>query len=240
MVVALRGAAWVPSGNPTTSFTATIDAAVQTGDILYMVCTSRDHTAGTALATLTDNDTGGNTWTLVTNSTDRKAYLFQKRATSGTAGKTITFSGAVGSCSGVGKAFSGSISSDPTTNAAVETNASADETDAGFTPTTADSMLCCSIHNYGNDNAVTSLASATYGAMTTTEKLSTGGSDCATAFGHDLMSGVSATGNITWAQTDGATYSIHWAIKPALGGGPIGGDSVLAGDGALVGGRLVA
>ena len=216
MPVELRGTAFVPSGaNLTTSCTATIDANVVAGDIIYVVATSRDHTSGTALATLTDNDTGGNTWTLKANSTDRKAYLFQKVATSGTAGKTVTFSGAVGSCSIVGKAFSGQLSGDPTTNAVVETNASGDETHTSFTPTNAASMLCTSIHNYANDNAVTALASGNFGSMDTTEKLSTGGNDCAVAFGHDLMTSGS-TGNITWSQVNGTTYSIAWAIAPAL------------------------
>jgi hypothetical protein len=206
----------IPNGNPTTSCTITIPT-VDVDDDLYVAVTSRDHTAGTALPTCTDNDTGGNTWSLVGNSTDRKALLFRKKATSGTSGKSISISGAVGSVSAVLKVFRGGAAGDPTTNFAVETNASGDETDAGFTPSTADSMLCASIHNYANDNAVTSLASAQYGAMTMTEKLSTGGSDCATAFGHDLMSGSTATGNITWAQTNGTTYSIHWAIKPFVG-----------------------
>lgn len=212
MAVALRGAAAVPAGNPTTSFTVTIDAAVVAGDVLFLAVTSRDST-GAGTLSVTDNDTGGNTWTKIGNSTDHKATLWWKRATSGTASKTVTVNNAVGSASGVLKAFSGAYSDgDPFTNVTVETNASADETAAGITPTFADSMLCAAIFNYANDNAVTSLSSANFGAFTTTEKLSTGGSDCATAFGHDLVTS-GASGNVTWAQTDGTTYSIVWAIR---------------------------
>jgi formylmethanofuran dehydrogenase subunit C len=213
MAIALRGAAAVPAGNPTTNFTVTVPAT-SADDLLFLAVTSRDST-GAGTLSVTDNDTGGNTWTKIANSTDHKATLWYKRATSGTAAKTVTLNNAVGSCSGVLKCFSGAdTGATPYTNVAVETNASTDETHAGITPANADSMVCCSVHNYNNDNAVTSLSFATLGATTMTEKLSTGGNDCATAYGHALQSGgPAATGNLTWAQTDGTTYSIVWAIK---------------------------
>lgn len=218
MALALRGAAAVPAGNPTTSFTVGIPAQVLANDLLFLTITSRDHTAGTARVSVTDNDTGGNAWALMTGaeSTDRKASVYWKRATSATASKTVTVSGAVGSSSGVLKCFSGGdTSATPFSNVVVETNASANETHAGFTPGQAGSMVCASVHNYANDNAVTSLNFATLGATTATEKLSTGGSDCATAYGHALQTGAATgTGDLTWAQTDGTTYSITWAIIP--------------------------
>jgi hypothetical protein len=217
MAIALRGSAAVPTGNPTTSFTVAIDAAVVTDDVLFLVVTSRDSTGAGTLA-VTDNDTGGNAWTKIGNSTDHKATLWYKRATSGTASKTVTVANAVGSASGVLKAFSGASKvAAPYGDIVVETNASADETHAGFTPSGTGSMVCCSVHNYANDNAVTNLSFATLGATTATEKQSTGGSDCATIFGHVLQSaGPTATGDLTWTQTDGTTYSITWTIMPEV------------------------
>lgn len=216
MAIALRGSASVPSANPTTSFNVTVDAAVEADDLLFLAVTSRDSTGAGSLS-VTDNDTGGNTWTKIGNSTDHKATLWFKRATSGTASKTVTVSNAVGSASGVLKAFSGAdTGATPYTNVVVETNASGNETHAGFTPDSADSMICASVHNYANDNAVTSLSFATAGATTATEKLSTGGSDCGCNFGHVLQTGgPTGTGDLTWAQTNGTTYSITWAIKVA-------------------------
>lgn len=232
MAVALRGSAVVPTANPTTGFSVAVDAAVLSGDWLELAFTSRDHTSGTAMPTVTDNDTGGNTWTVTALSADRKALVARKRATSGTAGKTVTVAGCVGSTSGVLKAWSGTdTSADPVTDQALETNASGDESHAGFTPTNAGSMVCAAIFNYANDNAVTTLSFATLGATTMTEKLSTGGLDCATAFGHALQSGgPSATGTLTWAQTNGTTYSVVWALKPlaadtALAGSSAGGST---------------
>jgi hypothetical protein len=215
--VALRGSAVVPAGNPTTGFTVAVPSQVVTGDLLFLAVTSRDSTGAGTLA-VTDNDTGGNAWAKIANSTDHKATLWYKRATSGTASKTVTVANAVGSSSGVLKCFGGGdTGATPYSNVVVESNASGDESAAGWTPASADSMLCASVHNYSNDNAITGLTSATYGALTSTEKLSTGGSDCACHFGHALMSGGSATGTLSWTQaTNGASYTISWAVKPLL------------------------
>lgn len=220
MAVALRGSLVAgPNGNPTTGGTLVIDAAVQSGDWLELVFTSRDHTAGTAMPTVTDNDSGGNTWTVTALSADRKHLRAVKRATDATASKTVTIAGCVGSCSAVLAAWSGTDpSGDPTTNLSTESNASGDETHAGFTPSVADSMIRSFITNYANDNAVTSPSWATLGAATgSAEKLSTGGSDCATHTAYRLQSGgPTGTGDFTWAQTNGTTYSTLWALKPDL------------------------
>ncbi len=205
MVVALRAAAEVPTGNPTTGGTVTIQAVLG-GDDLFLTLTSRDSVAGT--------------WAKIANSTDHKLTVWWKRAqgtlggASNTAGKTLTVAGCVGSCSFVLKPFSGTDQGTPYADIAVDTNISGNEIQTGFTPSMPDSMVCCAVANYNNDNAVTSLSFATLGATTMTEKLSTGGSDCANAFGHVLQSGgPTATGDLTWAQTDGVTYSVVWTIK---------------------------
>lgn len=217
MAIALRGSAATPVGNPTTGFTVGIDSAVVAGDVGFITVASRDNISSALGPTISDNDTGGNAWAVLLQSSDGKATTWWKRATSGTANKTVTIASAVGSAAGVIKWFSGVDSSaTPYSNAVQESNASADETHAGFTPGQANSMLCAAVINYSNDNGVTSLAFATAGATTATEKLSTGGSDCGAIFGHVLQSGgPSATGNLTWSQTDGTTYSHVWAIKPA-------------------------
>jgi len=221
MAVAQRATAVVPTGNPTTGFTCVIPATVQADDIITMHVTSRDHTAGTALPTCTDNDVGGNAWTLKINSSDRKALLFWKRATSGTAGKTVTIAGCVGSSSGVLVPWSGcATTGDPIPNATVEDNASGDETHAGFTPeSTSGHMIVGSTHNTANDNAVTNNALNGVGTALMGEKLSTGGSDCATNV-TAISSFSSPTGNYTWAQTDGTTKSILIELKdPDVVGG---------------------
>lgn len=219
MPLALRGAAAVPTGNPTTGFTVAVPSQVLANDLLFLLVASRDSVNAGTLA-VTDNDTGGNAWAKIGNSTDHKLTLWWKRATGATASKTVTVANAVGSSSGVLECFSGgSLGATPYANIAVDTNASGDEAQNSFTPSQPNSMVCAGVVNYANDNAVTSLSFATLGATTATEKLSTGGSDCGCIFGHRLQSGnAAATGNLTWAQTDGTTYSIVWTIVPEMAG----------------------
>ena len=207
-----------PSNTATTTFTLTIPATTATGHDLYVPAVSRDHTAGTALATLTDDDTGGNTWTLLTNSTDRKGYLWWKKATSGTASKTVTFAGGVGSSTGGLTVFSGGASGDPTTNLVLEDNASGNETHAGFTPDEDNSQVCIAVLNVANDQAVTNGTWATFGYQEAEqwENESTGGSDCGAIFYSKLQAGTAAgTGAFTWEQTNQVTISISFAIKPS-------------------------
>jgi len=218
MPIAHRASA-VGGTNPTTTTTITIPAATATDDVIFLAFTSRDHLAGTGQPTVTDNDTGGNAWASVTNSTDRKAQLWWKRATSATASKTVTIAGAVGSLSAVLSVFSGaSKATVPWANLTLETNASGDESHASITPTRPDAMTVLHVFNYANDNASSSQSQATGGAMTERgDHLSTGGSDCATSTATLAQTGgPTATGAITWAQTNGATYSIVYSIHPLV------------------------
>lgn len=206
--------------NGTTGFTMTIPSGVVADQDLYILFSSRDHAAGTALATVSDNDTGGNTWTRIGNSTDRKLNVFWKKATSGTASKTITVAGCVGSCTGGVSVFSGGYPGDPTTNFVVENNASADETHAGFTPSYADSFIVFGVTNPTNDSVLaTLLNSANLGTLEPEQwqKGSTGGSDTYAILGGIAQVGAAAaTGNFTWAQTDSATNSVSFAIRPLV------------------------
>lgn len=75
------------SGPAGTSPTLVINSAVVAGDILVLAITNRD---GTGAPTVTDNDTGGNTWAQITGSpqaanTNGSISVWWKRATSGTA-----------------------------------------------------------------------------------------------------------------------------------------------------------
>lgn len=246
MAVAHRASATFASTTGTTGGSITIPAGVQASDDLYVLIVSRDHLSGTALPTCTDSDTGGNTWTRLGGTTDRKANLFWKKATGSTASKTVTIAGAVGSCTGGLSAFSGGAEGDPTTNLAFEDNASGNESHAGFTPANADSMICFGVLNATNDTlSVTVLACTNPGSLEPElwSRLSTGGSDCYAIFTARAQSGgPTATGNFTWAQTNSATKSVAFAVKPqpsstgTLAGQESGSDAAaLAGTAATTG-----
>ena len=202
--------------NPTTSTTITIPSSLPTTCVLCLHFTSRDHTSGTGQPTVTDNNSGAS-WTQRQNSTDRKAQWWWKRYEANLSGKTITISGAVGSLSArlvvIENAYG---TGDPFTDFAEEANASGNETHAAITPTNASSAVVFAVYNYANDNAVSSVSAATSGAPgQSTGHLSTGGSDCATHVAVWNNHPASSSGSITWAQTNGTTYSHVYAVRPA-------------------------
>ncbi len=82
-------------GTATTTCTITIPASVITKDDLYVLI----RTDSAPSMTCTDDDAGGNTWTTLNNISD-ESRLFWKKATSGTASKTITIGTAVGTVCG--------------------------------------------------------------------------------------------------------------------------------------------
>lgn len=173
-----HNASAIPAGNPTTSFTVTIPAGVLTDDVLFLIVA---HKAAGVPSSVTDNDAGGNTWTNITaaSSGSTNLSLWWKRATSGTASKTVTVSGLTNCGAGVLSAYSGAlVSGTPYENVGGEANASGDEANAGTTPTADGSEVCLAVGNLSNDLAVTSPSTTDPGALNIRgEKLSTGGTD---------------------------------------------------------------
>lgn len=210
--VAFRASA-VPSGNPTTSFTVTIPAEIETGDVLFLAFNG----PGAPSPTVTDNDSGGNSWTEIAQvddtSTPAKAFLYYKRATSGTASKTITVDGGGTAYSGVLMGFSGSTSSEPPyANIAEDFNDSATKETPGIDPTTDNSMVCVSIGTNENDDSISAISSANFGTITFVQKLATTG--CATVMGRDDDPISTATGTISWTQPNNRTLIFVWSIAP--------------------------
>lgn len=201
--------------NPTTGTTVTIPASLPTTCILCLHFTSRDHTSGTGQPTVTDNNSGA-AWTQKDFSTDRKAQFWWKRYEANLSSKTITIAGAVGSCSARLVVIEDVYDTgDPFTGLLGETNASGNETHAAISPTYPGSAVVFAVHNYANDNAVSSVSAATTGAPgQSTGHLSTGGSDCATHVAVWNNHPASTTGAFTWAQTNGTTYSRAYAVRP--------------------------
>lgn len=230
MAVAHIASATMALTTGTTGGTIVIPASVATGHDLYVSIMSRGD-AGSAVVTCVDDDTGGNTWTLVgVNPTTFNLYLFWKKATAGTASKTVTIANGLDSVTGGLSAFSGGLASgDPTTNLSFENNSSGNETHAGFTPTHADSMIRLVVANHGII-AVTLLACTNPGDLEPElwERSSTGGNDCSIISAARIqVGGPTATGNFTWAQTNAFGRSMVFAIQPQANTGA--GASTLAG-----------
>lgn len=206
-----RGTATAAVGAFTTSCTLVINAGVVTNDILVLDAVNRDSTAN---LTVTDDDSGGNTWTLLTNqaaNTNGSGQRWWKRATSGTASKTITVSGATGSVTAVVTPYTGCPTTDtPFGTAVSEANASGNEVQAGITTTRSGSwvlfMVACTSNDTLNPTSYTATDPATL--TESGEGTSTGGSDCSVSHASAEKAAIGATGNISWAQTNGTGASI--------------------------------
>ena len=204
-------------GATTTSFTCTIPSTVATNDILILAATNRD---GTTDPGVVDDDVGGNLWALVGAQAAPDAgelTLWWKRATANTASKTITATLFTGSCSGVLSVYRGcEETGNPYENVTGETNASADETQAGFTPTKNGNMVILAVGVTSNDTLnVTSMACTSPGTLGhLVRSVSSGGNDCSTDMAslYQLVKG--ATGNFTWAMGNGPTASIAFNLLP--------------------------
>lgn len=223
MAVAHRASAVHNELDPTTSCTVTIPASVATDDILIVCATNRN---GTADLSVTDNDTGGNAWALLIkqlgDTDNRSGQVWWKRATSGSASKTITISGATNSIAAGVAAFSGAdTGATPYEAQAGEKNASADETQTAIT-VSADSMVCLAIFNILNDLTPSTFAATDPATLTQSfNALSAGGSDCGANLSYGLKTGgAGSTGNFTWAQTDNITCSVAFGIKVAAAAKP--------------------
>jgi hypothetical protein len=99
-------------------------------------------------------------------------------------------------------------------------------------------MIVLAVFNYVNDLVTGGQTCTDPGALTERfDATSTGGADCQTSHASALQAaGPTATGNLTWTQTDAASQSMVWAIKPAAGGGSVNSGVVATdGEGALSG-----
>jgi hypothetical protein len=204
--------------NPTTSTTVTIPAGCTTGDILILAATNRGATADPSV---TDNDVGGNAWAKIANrnaATNGAGTVWWKRATSGTASKTITVSGMTNSMTCVLAGFRGaSKATIPYKAASGEANASGDESHAAYTTDRAGSMVILTVHDTSNDtnNPTSYTATDPTTLAESGEHTSSGGLDCSTSLAYAIKSTAGSTGTINWAQTNGTSASIVFELYPA-------------------------
>lgn len=203
--------------DPTTSCTLTIPAGTQADDIIVIGATNRNAAADLSVS---DDDTGGNAPALLmkqlADTDNRSGQVWWKRATSGSAGMTITIAGATNSVAAGLTVYRGAdTGATPWEAAAGEKNASGDETQAAITVSDG-SMVCLFIFNTLNDITPSSQACTDPGALTERfNALSAGGSDCGVNHASALKSGAGGTGAFTWAQADNIGCSIAFGLKAA-------------------------
>lgn len=205
-----KGTFTATSGSLTTGFTLVINAGVQANDLLIVGITNRDATTN---PTCVDNE-GAGTWTRITTvnaTTNGSISFWWKRASANTASKTITVGSCTGSASGVVMPYrGGSIAASPFGTPVGEGNASGNELQAGITTARDGSMVIHLVGCTSNDTLAPGNRTATSPTTITedAEGVSSGGSDCSLSIASDIKASAGATGDISWAQTDGTGASL--------------------------------
>ena len=203
----------------TTSFTITLPTTAA-NDIIILEYVHR----GTADATIGGTYTGP----AFTEKHDQQfatstfsAKTLWSRATGNHSGQTVTGSGLTNACAAIITVYRGCLTSgDPLADATIvgEQNAAGNETQAQIATATAGAWVVLVVAN-SPDVAVTAQTCTSPGTLTArAEVLSTGGTDASISHASASKAAAGATGAFTWAQTDGASGSWAYAIKPQLTG----------------------
>lgn len=208
-------------GIGTTSWSDTVSAAnVQENDVIFVFNANEGSTADPSIS---DDSGDGNSWTRI-GAGGLNGSVWWKRISGGNWGSsdvTITSSGNTNVCAGNWSNYRGVIESgDPYTDASFESNASGNESHAGFTPSFADSMLVGSVINYVIGNTT---QNQTFGATAATEAFDSGADvRCSSSFLLQVGN-PAATGDFTWTQGNQLTISVLFAIRPFVSPPATGG-----------------
>lgn len=201
--------------NSTTSFSITLPAT-QAGDIIILEYVHR----GTGDATLGGTYNGGS-WAekhdQQFNGSTFSGKTVWSRATGNHNGQTVTGASLTNSCAAIITIYRGALASgDPLADATIvgEPNASGNETQPEITTTTNGAWVVLVVVNSPDLN-VTDQACTSPGALAArAERLSTGGTDSSIAHASAEKATAGATGAFTWTQSDAASGSWAYAIKP--------------------------
>lgn len=219
---------WVANANGGTnpSISTTITIPTVAVDDIGILCVSMSATAVDPV--VTDNDSGGNTWTkidAVTGAADN-ASVWWKRMTSASSSKVITITDGVGetadSMSATLTVFRGvTTAATPYEALLKESNASGNETHASITTLSAGVMVVFCLGESDN-NAISSQTAANTppGALTAGgSHSSTAGGDTAAGIFYSPMETPGATGAVTWSQTDATCGTFLFGLIPQDAGG---------------------
>ena len=202
--------------NSSTSVSVTLPTTAA-GDLLIFEYVHR----GTGTGTIggTSVTTGGLTWN---NKHDQlfgasafSGHTYWTIATGDHSGQTVTASSLTNASAGIVTVYSGADQTAPLDDATVvgEQNASGDEGQAAITTATNGAWVVLVVVN-SPDLAVSSQAAANLTITERAERLSTGGTDASIAHASGELATAGSSGAFTWAQTNAASGSWAYAIKP--------------------------
>lgn len=214
----VRASAVAVEGNGSTGFTIVIPT-VQVNDVLLVAAASQ---TGSTVS-CTDDDSGGNTWTEIDQGFEQHSWLFMKRATSATSGKTITIAGATHSTTGGVVAFYDVSDDDGQLFDSFdnEGHVSGDEDMGGFTPVDAGEMMCLIVFNYISTGGSGSFGmhDSSPGTMMPpwVNRTSTATADCRVTWGAfpQRRYPLEDTGDFGWSQPNNSSVqSMRFGLRP--------------------------
>lgn len=203
------------SDSATTSDALTIPA-VSVGDVLLLFCTND---GATTAPTVTDDDTGGNTWGRVDPSGNSGHSVWWKHATANTSGKTVTADGFTTACAVVLSAYTGAkVSGTPYENVNTEAQSAGEETIVGFTPSRDGCMIILAVTNRNGAFGCANQSCTNPGVLTERAEV-LNPTICAVMTASNAQVEAAATGDITWTQTNSAHLTTVFNLITADAGG---------------------
>jgi hypothetical protein len=213
------------TSNPTLTDAVTYSSSIVAGDIILVWVHNRYADQDVNLESVVDNDSAGNALAehALSPSANLRLSLWWKIATSATASKvataTLDAEGAIIIGYSAYRSDAGGFDADSIVNLAFEANASGNETQAGFTPDAADSLIGLAVAPMNNVAVSSQGADAPDTLSERFDKASSAAEDHQLSYASGLQSGgPTATGTFTWAMTNAASDSAVHELKEAAGG----------------------
>lgn len=198
-----------------TTLNITLPATVVADDVMFLEYVHRSTGTGTL------GGVGGSGWTNKSSnlfaSDAFSHHLYYKRCDGTEAGDALTVTGLTNSCAGCVTVYRGVVKTgDPIEAFSEEDNASGNETHAEITTVRNGAWVVLTVAN-SPDFAISSQTCTSPGALTErAERLNTTGTDTSISHASAEKATAGATGALTWAQTDSASSSMAYAIKPYI------------------------
>lgn len=189
------------------TWTSTIPAAVVTDDVMTLVWSQVDNAVGT----ISDNG-GGSAWTKVNASASGEGSIWLKRAVSGSASATMTFSkhGMYAFCAHSGCLTSGT----PYEANSIEENVAGNESHASITSLGASRWLVFGVANIASAYACSSEAATDPSTISERADANNGTIARGAMVASASQSAQGACGTITWNQTNDSTVSLALYLIP--------------------------
>lgn len=203
----------------TTTTGVTLPGTVANDILLFIFChrgTGNGTISGTSITT------GGLTWTQkhdqLFGASAFSGKVLWTRASGNHSGQTVQAASLTNAAASVLVVLRNVLSSaapfDGAATIVGEQNISGNETQAEITTLVDGCLVCLVVFNSPDVNVSTHACTSPGALIERAERLSTGGTDASVSFAAEVKATAGATGAFTWAQVNGASGSVAFALQP--------------------------